>query len=205
MTEKIIHVAEKYRTAVSRVAGVIAILLLLFSDGSFERNGLMDLFLTSAGIFLIGICVLGRVWAAMYVAGNKTHTLVVEGPYSMVRNPLYFFSFIGTMGIGLVSENMAILALLVLLFITYYPLVVLSEERELLRVHGDDFRKYMQRVPRFIPKFSLITEAATVNVKVSQYRRTFMEVIWFFWFIIPLQVVEILHDAGILPVLFHVP
>jgi len=203
--DKMIHFAEKYRTAVSRVIGVVAILLLLFTDDSFERNGLMDLFLTSAGIFLIGICVLGRIWASMYVAGNKTHTLVREGPYSVVRNPLYFFSFIGTMGIGLVSENMAILVLLVLLFIIYYPLVILSEERELLRVHGDDFQEYMQRVPRFIPKLSLINEAATLNVKVSQYRRTFMEVIWFFWFIIPLQIVEILHDAGILPVFLQVP
>lgn len=205
MTERIIGLAEKYRTAVSRVIGVIAILLLLFTDDSFERNGFADLFLTSLGIFFIGICVLGRIWASMYVAGNKTHTLVMDGPYSMVRNPLYFFSFIGTVGIGLVSENVAILALLVVLFIVYYPFVVLSEERELIRVHGDAFRAYMKRVPRFVPRFSQLADAATVDVKVSQYRRTFVEAIWFIWFIIPLQIVEILHETGVLPVLFQVP
>ena len=60
------------------------------------------------GIILVGIASLGRLWCSLYIAGYKTDNLVTEGPYSMCGNPLYFFSFIGALGIGFASETLLV-------------------------------------------------------------------------------------------------
>jgi protein-S-isoprenylcysteine O-methyltransferase Ste14 len=205
MKENILMYAAKYRTAVSRFAAVILVGILLISHHSFSQKGIYDLFFEISGIFLIGLCVLGRLWASVYISGHKTHRLIVEGPYSVVRHPLYLFSFIGTIGVGLLTENLLILGVLFLLFAGYYPLVILAEEEKLLKKHGEEYLNYMMRVPRFIPKLSLIDEPSSFNVKTIKYRKAFFETIWFIWLYIPLEIIERLHIEGILPVLFRVP
>ena len=89
--------------------------------------GLLDF----AGLICIIISAFGRVWCSVYIAGYKTTALVESGPYSMTRNPLYLFSLIGTVGIGLASGSILILLLLMLCFGTYYPLVIRHEEKSL--------------------------------------------------------------------------
>ena len=53
-----------------------------------------------AGLALIVICILGRTWCTLYIGGRKKRELINKGPYSVVRNPLYFFTTIGAAGIG---------------------------------------------------------------------------------------------------------
>ena len=53
-----------------------------------------------SGIAAIIVCILGRTWASLYIAGRKIEQFVTDGPYSVMRNPLYFFSIIGTAGAG---------------------------------------------------------------------------------------------------------
>lgn len=197
--------AAKYRTAVSRFVAVILVGILLISDHSFDQEGVCDLLFELCGVFLISVCVFGRLWSSVYMSGHKTHTLINKGPYSMVRHPLYMFSFIGTIGVGLLTENLLILSVLLLLFAGYYPLVILAEEEKLLKKHGDEYVRYMKRVPRFIPKLSLLDEPSSFNVQTIKYRRTFLETIWFIWLYIPLEVIERFHNMGIVPVLFRVP
>jgi protein-S-isoprenylcysteine O-methyltransferase Ste14 len=205
MKERIITYAEKYRTMLSRFFAVLLLVPLIFSTHSFGDNSLLDLSFEVSGIFLVGIAAFGRLWASLYISGHKTHSLVMTGPYSMVRNPLYFFSFIGAIGLGLLSENIVVLGLLFLLFVLYYPLVMMAEEKKLLSIHGEEYRQYMKRVPRFIPKIDLLVEPPTVTVQTIINRKTFFDAIWFVWLYIPLLIIERLHDLQILPVLFRVP
>ncbi len=73
-----------------------------------------------------------------------------------MRNPLYFFSSLGFIGAGLTFGSTIITLLLVFTFaITHIP-IILYEERRLLSIFGDEFRDYMERVPRFFPKLSLL-------------------------------------------------
>jgi protein-S-isoprenylcysteine O-methyltransferase Ste14 len=205
MKQNILICAAKYRTAVSRFVAFILVGILLISDHSFGQEGIYDLLFELGGVFLISVCVFGRLWSSAYMSGHKTHTLISQGPYSIVRHPLYLFSFIGTMGVGLLTENLLILGVLFLLFAGYYPLVILAEEEKLLKKHGEEYVRYMRRVPRFIPKLSLLDEPSSFNVKTIKYRKAFFETIWFIWLYIPLEIIERLHIEGILPVLFRVP
>jgi protein-S-isoprenylcysteine O-methyltransferase Ste14 len=203
--KKINSLAAKYRTAVTRVVAILLVLIILVSTHSFPDGGFWDVFLEVTGVFLLGLGCLGRLWALMYISGNKIHTVVTEGPYSIVRHPLYVFSLLGAVGIGLLTENVAVLAILFVFFIIYYPFVIAAEEHILLTKHDREYEEYMAAVPRFIPRWSLLKEPLTFSVHTAIYRRTFFEAIWFIWAFIPLEIIERLHEAGILPVFFRIP
>ena len=84
--------SERYRIILSRIAAV-AILFFLFTTQSVweTRNEKVTFFLFLAGMILVGIASLGRMWCSLYIAGYKDDKLVTDGPYSLCRNPLYFF------------------------------------------------------------------------------------------------------------------
>jgi protein-S-isoprenylcysteine O-methyltransferase Ste14 len=110
--------------------------------------------LETAGALCVAVCIVGRVWCAIYIGGRKSSRLVTRGPYSVVRNPLYLFSFIGLVGIALVSKMATLLIVAVLIFAAYYRTVVAREEAYLLRLHGATFEAYLRTVPRWWPNFA---------------------------------------------------
>jgi protein-S-isoprenylcysteine O-methyltransferase Ste14 len=75
--------------------------------------------LSSIGLALAGIASLGRLWCSLYIAGYKTEELITEGPYSIYRNFLYFFSFLGAIGVGFASESLLIPLIIPILFTSY--------------------------------------------------------------------------------------
>lgn len=201
----IICFAEKYRIIISKLFAILLFVLVVFTSHSWQGNTLVDLTVEVSGFFLIVICTLGRLWASMYIAGNKTHKLITEGPYRMVRNPLYFFSFLGALGIGLSSENLLAFLIIVTLFSVYYPLVILAEEKRMIAIHKEKYLEYMRNTPRFFPKLSLLQEPDSIMVHVRPYRRVFFRVMWFMWVFMILQVIEKLQNMGLLPVLSRIP
>jgi protein-S-isoprenylcysteine O-methyltransferase Ste14 len=58
----------------------------------------------------------------------------------MCRNPLYFFSLIGAIGLGLASENLLILGLIMIFFLVYYPFTIIAEEAKLEITFGYSYR-----------------------------------------------------------------
>lgn len=131
--------------------------------------------------------------------------MVTVGPYSLVRHPLYLFSVIGAVGLGLASESVIILALIVLFYAIYYPFTMLAEEDRLTRIYGDAYLAYMRRVPRLVPTFAAYREPKDFNVKTSTFVRSFGDAMWFVWFFALLHLVEQLHIWGILPTLWRAP
>jgi len=47
---------------------------------------------------------------------------------AMCRNPLYFFSLLGALGVGLTTETLLIPFVILIAFVGYYPNVIKSEE-----------------------------------------------------------------------------
>ncbi|MBK1667547.1 hypothetical protein CKO28_05815 [Rhodovibrio sodomensis] len=60
------------------------------------------------GGLLIVLAVAGRVWTTSHIGGRKKRELVTTGPYALSRNPLYGFSVLGAVGIGLSTGSLVI-------------------------------------------------------------------------------------------------
>ena len=205
MQNKIIYVISKKRLIVSRIVGFLIILLLLFTGQSFNGQQIIHLLFQMSGLILISICSFGRLWSLIYVGGYKSNTLITDGPYSMVRNPLYFFTLLGAMGIGLASENVLVIVIIIIFYFLYYPVTILAEEQKLADRFGQAFAEYKERVPMLIPKFSLYKEPQTYTITAGQLLHNIAESLLLLWIFILLQLIEFLHQSNILPVLWKVP
>ena len=164
---------EKLRLPVSRLASAAAVFFLLFSTNRWETRGEgIATGLFTLGMFLVAIGSLGRMWCSLYIAGYKDQVLITQGPYSTTRNPLYFFSVFGALGVGFCTETFTFPALLLAVMILYYPLVVRKEERRLRERFGGDFDDYARRVPAFFPNLALFSEPDTYLVSRSSTAAT---------------------------------
>lgn len=79
---------------------------------------------------------------------EKKKSLIMSGPYAIVRHPLYLAGIL----ILITNMKMTQLDLLAVLLISGYCIVgAFIEEKRLLFVYGDEYRKYIQQVSMFIP------------------------------------------------------
>ena len=150
-------------------------------------------------MFLVAIGSLGRMWCSVYIAGYKDRALIMLGPYSMTRNPLYFFSVVGALGVGFCTETFSFPLLFLAVMVLYYPLVVREEERRLRELFGSDFDDYARRVPAFLPDFTLFSEPETYVVKPVVYRRHMFSALWFVWIVGLIELAEGLKEMGWIP------
>jgi methanethiol S-methyltransferase len=75
-------------------------------------------------------------------------TLNIEGPYKVVRHPLYLFTIIFLV----LRPTMDLFYLIFLIFlIAYFYIGSFYEERKLVSVFGDQYRKYQGSVHRLFP------------------------------------------------------
>ena len=160
--------------------------------------------LSLVGIILIGIAVIGRVWCGSFICGFKNATLVMAGPYSACRNPLYFFSFLGALGIGLTTQTLTIPAVISVLFWLYYAPVMTTEETKLRGIHGAEFDKYCARVPRFWPSFKNYDMPAEYTVSSKYFQSCLKEVVWFVIAAGIIDFLEELHVLQYLPTYFFI-
>jgi protein-S-isoprenylcysteine O-methyltransferase Ste14 len=188
-------ITEKYRILVSRITAVIVLFFLFTTKSHWEAQyDAATLILFLVGMVFVGIASLGRMWCSLYIAGYKDDQLVTKGPYSLCRNPLYFFSLIGAVGIGLATETITFPIVISALFALYYPFVIRSEERRLKQLFGTAFGDYSIRVPRFFPNFSSFSEPESYTVKPGVYRNHIFSALWFIWIIGVLEVIEGLRE-----------
>ena len=194
---------ENWRLPVSRLASAVAVVFLLFSTNDWETGAAgVSTALFTLGMFLVAIGSLGRMWCSLYIAGYKDRVLITQGPYSMTRNPLYFFSTFGALGVGFCTETFTFPLVLLLAMILYYPLVVRKEENRLRQFFGSQFDDYAKRVPAYFPKLSLLSEPDTYTVKPLAYRRHMFSALWFVWIVGLLELAEGLKEIGWIPALW---
>lgn len=189
----------KARIRHSRIFVLLVLPILLLANGYILDAGFVHEAMEWLGYALVILCVFGRAYCSLYIGGRKNAILADQGPYSVVRNPLYVFSFIGVIGIGLESGMVSLLALLVVAFLFYYKAVVAREEDFLTYTFGEPFLDYMRRVPRWRPDFSLWSEPEFVETKPIAVRRTLIDAAMFFLPYPIFEIVEQLHHIGFLP------
>jgi protein-S-isoprenylcysteine O-methyltransferase Ste14 len=108
--------------------------------------------LGAAGLILLAWVhhTLGRHWSANLQL-KEEHTLVTSGPYRWARHPMYTALFGFFAGLVLVSASWLV-ALLVVAAIFVLCARVGEEEMMMTEQFGDEYRIYMQRTGRFLPR-----------------------------------------------------
>jgi len=196
---------EKLRIHATQAFTVLLFLILFFTSSAWEeKSPVVTIILFFLGAVFVGIASMGRLWCSIYIAGYKTDRLIKEGPYSICRNPLYFFSFIGASGVGMATESLLIPFLIILTFTIYYPMVIKSEEAEMLKKHGKEYEAYLSQVPSFFPDISKLKEPDSYITKPIIFRKHIFSALWFVWLLGILELIEGFHELHVLPVIFNI-
>jgi len=134
-------------------AMITIVLLHRFLPPHWKKEG-PDEFLDVLGIGIILAGFVFRISARGYkeeksLSGKK---LVTDGPYTLMRNPMYFGTLM--IGIGFITvlvEWWALLVFLCVFFLIYIPQVK-KEEAVLVERFGQDYKDYCKETPQYFPK-----------------------------------------------------
>jgi protein-S-isoprenylcysteine O-methyltransferase Ste14 len=83
--------------------------------------------------------------------------LVTSGIFNHCRNPLYVGNILMLLGVGVISNSLIYVLVIMPVFIFIYHTIVLAEENYLRNKFGDSFNAYCKRVNRWLPSFNHIT------------------------------------------------
>jgi protein-S-isoprenylcysteine O-methyltransferase Ste14 len=111
------------------------------------------------GVGLGVLCVLGIYWLFRSIgsgitpvsATRKEHKLVTHGIYRYIRHPLYTVGSSLFISFGMMADSWFVAALGILTFILM-AIRTPKEEANLIEKFGDEYREYMKRTGRFLPK-----------------------------------------------------
>jgi hypothetical protein len=157
------------------------------------------------GFVLVIAATFGRSWCAVYISGRKNKELCQLGPYSLCRNPLYFFSFLGMIGILAAAQNMILILIMIPIFLIYYHFVINSEEKRLIEIFNGDFEEYRRKVNRVIPSFREYRNTDKIEINPKRIFREMSEAMLFVLLLIPIEIIVFLKDIDLIPVLWHLP
>ena len=122
------------------------------------RTEFWDEILDVLGILIILFGFLLRV-AARGIKKERSkegRDLVQEGPYEMIRHPMYTGSFLIGLGIICLLFNAWIIGLLVVVFLSIYIPQLKKEEGDLRERFKETYDAYANRTPRLLPKWRSI-------------------------------------------------
>lgn len=189
----------------SRLLLVVMLVYVLLAENSFLPRAALehDFAHESFSLLLILTAVFGRIWASLYLGGKKNRILVQDGPYSLCRHPLYFFSALGGLGIAIQSHQLPVALAVLQFFLAVYPRTIRAEEKRLAREFGETYREYCRTTPAFFPKSGLYRSAQTITVYPRYVLRALIGMIsWILtWYL--LGSIEKLHMMGMIsPIIF---
>jgi protein-S-isoprenylcysteine O-methyltransferase Ste14 len=192
---------EKLRKPVSFLVAALLVFALVFVHplgfGSLQMEAVKLL-----GFLLVFAGALGRILCTVYIGGRKNRELCQSGIYGMCRNPLYFFSFLGLVGICLAAQNLTLTVVAGALFLLLYRAVIRSEEKKLLGIFPEDFPVYERNVPRFWPRGFSIRDSQILQVNTKIFISSLSEVLWFLAALIAVEAIGMLRSHGLIHSVF---
>jgi len=157
---------KEYSPAVYTIAsGAVLLTVLLFwqksswvtgTAGGFYHWFLRILFFAAITGFVWGMKALKffdpfgikQILLQMRNKSLKAMPISVEGPFKMVRHPLYFFMLIAIWTTPVLTADRLLFNLLWTIWIV---MGAVFEEKDLLEEFGDDYTKYLEKVPMLLP------------------------------------------------------
>ena len=150
-------------------------LLPLFVHGlsGFADRSIDESFDHRFELFCMAISFAGLAVRALTVArtpdrtsGRNTleqvaDTLNTTGMYSVVRHPLYLGNFLIWVGVAMFTQDLLVVVVSVLAFALYYERIMFAEERFLRGKFREQFDRWADRTPAFVPNTKLWKPSAT--------------------------------------------
>ena len=103
----------------------------------------------AAGLALAGAGQVFRIYAAGFI--HKNRQLAKNGPYALVRHPLYLGNILILIGFTLASANLYVAGVVLLFFLIWYPAAIAYEDSKLENIFGDDWREWSKNIRAIIP------------------------------------------------------
>ena len=103
-----------------------------------------------AGVFCVVAGSLLRVYASGFIVKNKQ--LATDGPYSLVRHPLYTGNLLILIGFTVACARWWAPLVAVAFWWFYYPVAIQYEDRKLHRIFGEPWERWSAAVPAVIPR-----------------------------------------------------
>lgn len=199
-----LHKVQRIRKAVL-LAGLVGAVGLAFVTQSFGGETIVHEGLEDVGLGLIVLCIVGRAWCSLYIGGRKKAEIVDRGPYSISRNPLYVFSFLGAFGMGAMSGSILLASLFLVIAILVFRSTVKREEVWLEREFGAPYRAYLARAPRFWPDFSKWSDRETLEIRPVFFLLTLRDGLVMLLAFPLFEWIEALQAAGWLTTVLQLP
>jgi len=154
------------------------LLLALFLTYHEAQNGLL-VWTTGLLIFLLGL--LGRIWAQQHLHYRlkMPMTLTRTGPYALLRNPIYVFNILTSVGLTVVSRVVWMVPITILWSAVVFAVVVREEEQRIAKVFGPPYLAYLNEVPRWIPRsfkapLELVNEHLAPSIQAELYNLLYL-------------------------------
>jgi protein-S-isoprenylcysteine O-methyltransferase Ste14 len=121
-----------------------------------SKQPLNDLLWDVWGFVLILLGFFIRILARGYKSemSLQGRTLIKDGLYSLVRNPMYLGTLIIGLGVTMVLFTWWVFIIFLAVFLLIYLPQIHREERYLLQGFGQEYENYCKATPRFLPKIS---------------------------------------------------
>lgn len=177
------NLVAKKRIVVLRLS-ILSIITFIILDNNFSAYNLdidlnTSILFSCIGFALVVLGGFGRIWSSLYLEGFKTKKLIKDGPYSMVRNPLYFFSLTILLGICFAIKSIPISIALLSVFILFHVPTIINEEKVLLSTHDDSYKAYYESTPRLLPnifKYKKTKSEDRIEVKIKGINNVLWEI-----------------------------
>ena len=115
--------------------------------------------IVGAVLLIVAIVVLIRAFARFVLEGRgtpapvaPTERLVVGGEYRFVRNPMYVAVVGAVLGQALIFGSLSLLVYAAIVWAVTAAFVHLYEEPVLLESYGEEYQRYRQAVPAWLPR-----------------------------------------------------
>lgn len=136
----------------------------LFTEEKFGENYYWYPIIIGLIITVLGQAIRGATIGLAYIIrGGKNkkvyaEDLVTTGIFAHCRNPLYVGNILMITGVGILSNSLLYVVIMIPFFLFIWQAIVLAEENFLRNKFGEQFINYCARVNRWVPSLKGISK-----------------------------------------------
>jgi len=159
------------------------------------RGRLWNELFNFSGVVLVLFGFLFRVCARGHKEekSSQGRSLVKDGPYALIRNPMYFGTLLIGIGTTVILFQFWTIFLFLAVFLLIYIPQVRKEEALLAAMFKEEYQEYSKAVPGYFPRIrSLLNLRKHLDLKLSWVKK---ELSSFIFTLLTILAIEIWEDA----------